>query len=42
VKPYRFHRQADAEFIEAAQHYVWVIAVSPFKRESGYWRDRLR
>jgi hypothetical protein len=22
--------------------YVWVIAVSPFKREPGYWRERLR
>lgn len=21
--------------------YVWVIAVSPFKREPGYWRERL-
>ena len=96
-KPYRFHRQADAEFISAAEHYraisealgqrfyltiddlldeicsaparyrmilpparrhfrlpfpyaviyidrpdyVWVIAVSPFKKEPGYWRDRL-
>ncbi|HEV8073558.1 MAG TPA: type II toxin-antitoxin system RelE/ParE family toxin [Opitutaceae bacterium] len=20
---------------------VWIIAVSPFKREPGYWRDRL-
>ena len=98
MKPYRFHRQADAEFIEASQHYaaispalgqrfyitihelldevcaaptlyrtilpparrhfrlpfpyaviyidrpdyVWVIAISPFKREPGYWRERLR
>ena len=97
MKPYRFHRQADAEFTAAAQHYaainpalgqrfyitihellgeicasptvygmifpparrhfrlpfpyavvyidrpdyVWVIAVSPFKREPGYWRERL-
>jgi toxin ParE1/3/4 len=97
VKPYRFHRQADAEFAAAAQHYadispvlgqrfyltimelvaeiceaperyrfimkparrhfrlpfpyaiiyidrpdfVWVIAVSPFKREPGYWKHRL-
>ena len=97
MKPYRFHRQADAEFTAAAQHYaqinpelgqrfyitihelldeicdaptryrmilpparrhfrlpfpyaviyldrpdyVWVLAVSPFKREPGYWRERL-
>jgi hypothetical protein len=97
VKPYRFHRQADAEFAEAAAHYaaispelgqrfyvtitelldeictaptryrmilpparrhfrlpfpyaviyldrpdyVWIIAVSPFKREPGYWHERL-
>ena len=97
MKPYRFHRQADAEFTAAAQpyaatspalsqrfcitihelldeicalptvyrmilpparrhfrlpfpyaivyidrpDYVWVIAVSPFKREPGYWRERL-
>ena len=97
MKPYRFHRQADAEFTAAAEHYaainpalgqrfyitihelldeicasptvhrmilpparrhfrlpfpyavvyidrpdyVWVIAVSPFKREPGYWRERL-
>lgn len=97
MKPYRFHRQADAEFAEAAVHYatvspelgqrfyraifellaeicaaptlfrmispparrhfrhpfpyavvyidrpdyVWVIAISPFKRRSGYWRERL-
>ena len=97
MKPYRFHRHADTEFAEAAQHYaaispalgqrfyitihelldeicaaptlyrmilpparrhfrlpfpyaviyldrpdhVWVIAVSPFKREPGYWRERL-
>jgi hypothetical protein len=21
--------------------YVWILAVSPFKREPGYWRERL-
>ena len=98
MKHYRFHRQAEAEFAEAAQHYaekspalgvrfyitimelihevreapqryrviqspcrrhfrlpfpyaviyierpddVFIVAVSSFKREHGYWRDRLR
>ena len=97
MKPYRFHRHADAEFAEAARHYaevspelgqrfyrhihellteicagptrfrafmpparrhfrlpfpyaviyidqpdhVWVIALSPFKRSPGFWRERL-
>lgn len=97
MKPYRFHRQADAEFAAAARHYAgispelgqrfyltimkvvaeiceaperfrsimeparrhfrlpfpyaviyidrpdcfWVIAVSPFKREPRYWKQRL-
>jgi hypothetical protein len=98
VKAFRFHRLAEAEFAEAAQHYsekspdlgvrfyttimelihevretpqryrvilspcrrhfrlpfpyaviylerpddVFIVAVSPFKREQGYWRDRLK
>jgi plasmid stabilization system protein ParE len=97
LKPYRFHRQADAEFASAASHYaeiapelgqrfyliihqllgeicdgptryrmilpparrhfhppfpyaviyvdrpdfVWILAVSPFRREPGYWSERL-
>jgi plasmid stabilization system protein ParE len=98
VKPYRFHRQAEAEFAEAAQHYaekstalgvrfyitimelihevredpqryrvilspcrrhfrlpfpyaviyierpddIFIVSVSPFKREHGHWSDRLK
>jgi len=98
VKALRFHREADAEYAAAAQHYaeispelgqrfyraieellieiraaparfrtilpparrhfrkpfpyavvyidkpeyVWVIAVSPFKREPGHWHKRLK
>lgn len=97
MKPYRFHRDADAEFADAALYYadknaelgqrfyhhiqnlleeicsgptryrafmpparrhfrltfpyavvyidrpdyVWIIAISPFKREPGYWLNRL-
>jgi toxin ParE1/3/4 len=97
VKPYRFHRAAEAEFIAAAEYYagkspnlglrfyvaihelieevrtrptlfrvimppcqrhfrlpfphaliyvdrpeeIFIIAVSPFKRDPGYWRERL-
>lgn len=97
MKPYRFHRNAEAEFIASAEYYaakspdlglrfylamhelieeirsaptryrlilppcrrhfrlpfphaiiyvdrleeVFIIAVSPFKRDPGYWRDRL-
>lgn len=98
MKALRFHREADAEYARAAQHYaeispklgqrfyrvieellldirtaptrfrtilpparrhfrkpfpyavvfidkpeyVWVIAVSPFKREPGHWHERLQ
>ena len=49
MKPYRFHREAEAEFLEAVRHYsekrsdcIFIVAVSPFKREPGYWRERLR
>lgn len=98
MKPYSFHREAEAEFLEAVRHYsekspelglrfyistqelidevraapqrfrtilppcrrhfrlpfpyaviyverpdcIFIVAVSPFKREPGYWRDRLR
>jgi len=97
VKPFRFHRKADAEFADAAEYYarispqlgqrfctviqeiiteicsvpnryrmivppvrrhfrkpfpyavlyidqpdcVWIVAVSPFKRDPDYWRARL-